>query len=548
MAKNNNLTDYLTDLADAIRAKKGTSDPINPQNFSDEIASIETGGGSGGGGEGDVIFRDYDGKILHMFSASEFLAMSAMPELPTQQCLICQEWNWSLADAQSFVAENGVLEVGANYITDDGKTRLYINILTKARINVPIRFVQTSANAIRVDWGDGSEPQTYSGTTVSASHRYAEIGRYVISLEVLSGELKFPSSSSYCIMGATSTAGSRVYPLMLEKVEIGNNVNTIGTYAFYTCGISSISIPKGVIVASSAFQYSCIKYVAFPSGTIELGSGTFYTCRELENISIPASVSAIQGDAFRGCSALTKIIMPDKVTQIGGSAFNGCRSLEKVVLSKIVSSISSNVFYQCYSLKNISIPPSVKTIGESAFNSCSGLKKISLPSGLSAINPYTFYGCYALEEVSIPSSVATIGNYAFQECYSLKTIEIPLNVTSIGTYCFKMCENLRDIVFPPKVSTIGTYMLQNCYGLTRVVLPQSLTSIAANAFTNAKGVELYDFRACVSVPALAATSAFSGIASDCKIVVPDTLYDEWIAASNWTTYASKMVKASEYTD
>ena len=91
-------------------------------------------------------------------------------------------------------------------------------------------------------------------------------------------------------------------------------------------------------------------------------------------------------------------------------------------------------------------------------------------------------------------------------------------------------------------------MLQNCYGLTRVVLPQSLTSIAANAFTNAKGVELYDFRACVSVPALAATSAFSGIASDCKIVVPDTLYDEWIAASNWTTYASKMVKASEYTD
>lgn len=47
MAKNDNLKDFLTDVADAIRAKKGTSEPINPQDFSAEIASIETGGGGG---------------------------------------------------------------------------------------------------------------------------------------------------------------------------------------------------------------------------------------------------------------------------------------------------------------------------------------------------------------------------------------------------------------------------------------------------------------------------------------------------------------------
>ena len=42
MAKNNNLTDFLTDLADGIRAKKGTTGTINPQNFRSEIASIKT--------------------------------------------------------------------------------------------------------------------------------------------------------------------------------------------------------------------------------------------------------------------------------------------------------------------------------------------------------------------------------------------------------------------------------------------------------------------------------------------------------------------------
>lgn len=49
MAKNNNLKDFVTDIADAIRAKKGTTDLINPQDFAEEIEGI-SGGGSGEGG------------------------------------------------------------------------------------------------------------------------------------------------------------------------------------------------------------------------------------------------------------------------------------------------------------------------------------------------------------------------------------------------------------------------------------------------------------------------------------------------------------------
>lgn len=47
MAKDNNLKDLLTDVADAIRRKKGTTDLINPQDFSAEIDAIESGGGGG---------------------------------------------------------------------------------------------------------------------------------------------------------------------------------------------------------------------------------------------------------------------------------------------------------------------------------------------------------------------------------------------------------------------------------------------------------------------------------------------------------------------
>ena len=45
MAKNNNLQDFLTDIANAIRTKTQTTEPINAQDFSDKILSIQTGGG-----------------------------------------------------------------------------------------------------------------------------------------------------------------------------------------------------------------------------------------------------------------------------------------------------------------------------------------------------------------------------------------------------------------------------------------------------------------------------------------------------------------------
>ena len=41
MSKDNNLHDYLFDLADAIREKKGGNELINAQNFADEIRAFE---------------------------------------------------------------------------------------------------------------------------------------------------------------------------------------------------------------------------------------------------------------------------------------------------------------------------------------------------------------------------------------------------------------------------------------------------------------------------------------------------------------------------
>ena len=278
MAKTDNLTDYLTDIANAIREKKGTTGTINPQDFSIEIASIESGGGGvvTSAPISDVNFLDYDGTILHSYTKEQFLALSAMPELPTREGLICQGWNWALSEAKSYVRDYGILNIGTMYITDDGDTRLYIRIATEGRRTVPLYWSQTATNGVSIDWGDGSAIESFRGTgNKTTTHTYAKCGDYVIRLKVASGcTLGLGSgSSSYSVMGATNTTG-KVYCNMLQKVEIGKNVTSIDTYAFNNCySLSSVSIPSSVTsIGNYAFNgcfgiaiYDFTKHTSVPT-------------------------------------------------------------------------------------------------------------------------------------------------------------------------------------------------------------------------------------------------------------------------------------------
>lgn len=414
MAKNDNLKDFLTDIADVIREKKGTTDLINPQNFSAEIASIQSGGGAVAVSAKAVNFRDYDGTILHSYTKDEFLALTELPPLPTREGLICQEWNWDYADAVEYVSEYGVLEVGATYITDDGKTRLYITIAAEGRMAASLYFNQTVEKGVTIDWGDGSATETLNGTgNVNITHNYNAIGDYVISLNVADG----------CTLGLGR--GDNSYCV------IGNAV----------------------------------------------------------------------GKGLASCNMLTKAIIGKGVTTIDTYAFNNCRSLSSV-----------------------SIPKGITTIGTYAFNSCYSLLSVSIPKG------------------------ATMGAYAFNACSTLSSVSIPKGITTIGTYTFYYCQCISLVVIPEGVVTIGSSSFYYCQCISMVVIPKGVTTINSQAFRDCPSVGFYDFSSLESVPTLSNSNAFQNIASDCKIIVPDVLYNEWIAATNWSssTTKSKIIKKSDW--
>ena len=354
----------LSAIGDSIRAKTGKTDMIPPLNMPTEIASIKTGSSSTPVSENDVTFYDYDGTVVASYTLAEAQALTALPDGPTHAGLTFQGWNYTLEKVKSFTRS---MNVGAIYTTNDGKTRIYIT-LGEGRTS-PLLGCCPNGTVI-VDWGDGTTPDTLTGTSTSTikytpTHNYTSLGNYVISLTV-NGTCGFLGSyinNDYChLLKYSTTADIRniYYQNTITKIEFGDNITSIGEYAFCGCNsITSFTIPDSVT---------------------SIGECAFAGCNSLTSITIPDSVTSIEIEAFSGCNSLTSITIPGSVTSIGGYAFGSCYLLTSITIPYSVTSIEIEAFYSCYSLTSFTIPDSVTSIGNHAFGSCYGMVEYHLKS------------------------------------------------------------------------------------------------------------------------------------------------------------------------
>ena len=102
--------------------------------------------------------------------------------------------------------------------------------------------------------------------------------------------------------------------------------------------------------------------------------------------------------------------------------------------------------------------------------------------------------------------------------------------------------SLTSITIPNSVTGIRDYAFAYCTSLTSVTIPNSVTSIGNSAFEGCTGLTEIDFSTHTTVPTLTSTTAFSNTSSSLVIKVPSALVDEWKAATNWATYADKIVE------
>ena len=385
--------------------------------------TVNVSGGGSGASKKQINFIDYDGTILHSYTKTEWQSVSTLPSNPSHTGLTAQGWNWTKAeiDAQLTACPDGDVWVGQMYITDDGKTRIYIQ-LEEGRLH-PYLGIGVNGTVV-VDWGDNSETSTLTGTSLTtlqtADHTYASDGSYIITLTVSSGSFSFygKNGSAYILRkdNTTTSQANYVYANAIQKVELGSNAN-IGNYAFYNCtSLTSITIP------SSISNFSMFN---------------FYHCNSLVSITLPNTITAIGNSEFNYCGSLVSVSIPNSVRLFAEYALMNCYSLASVTIPNFVTSFSGRAFYGCCALSSVIMPSGTTSVAPYMFYNCSSLAKVTLPNSATAINSYAFYSCFTLASLTIPSSVTSIGNSVFAYCYGMAEYHF-LSITppTLGTDAF----------------------------------------------------------------------------------------------------------------
>lgn len=120
-------------------------------------------------------------------------------------------------------------------------------------------------------------------------------------------------------------------------------------------------------------------------------------------------------------------------------------------------------------------------------------------------------------------------------------------------YLVRSCTSLQTLDLRYLESADGSESMSGfatgCTALKKVYL-NKLSSVGTNglngAFNGCTALEVVNFSEATAVPEIT-TTTFSNTNSTFQIVVPDALYSTWIAATNWSSLASQIVKVSDYT-
>lgn len=308
-----------------------------------------------------------------------------------------------------------------------------------------------------------------------------------------------------------------------------SDAQTTHTYAEYgdymiTCYGSTMttSSSSGLFGQSTSTPNGFCTAIRLSTNITDIGNGSFTCIDNLANITIPNSVTNMASVCLGACSKLNSLTIPKSITDIPYLMCGSSHNLASVVIPNSVKNIGSMAFTSCHALSNVTIPHGVTIIDKEAFCNCVNLTNVVIPESMVSIGVSAFYGCDNLARVVIPNSVVNIDNNAFYRCY-----------------------NLTELTLSNTITTIKSATFQQCYRLSNIILSDNITSIEESAFASCDSILCYDFTKHTTIPTLSSKSAFSGINVACKIYVPDDLYDEWITATNWATYANHIYKASE---
>lgn len=306
-----------TDIKEAIEGK-GVSVPSTTtlDGYADLIDTIEQGGGAEEAPENDVNFYDYTGFRVASYTIAEAKALTALPTPPSHVGLTFQEWNWTLNDIATY--DRQYIDVGANYITTDGKTHIFSRI-TENNVTLSIKG---RYGTISVNWGDGSAEDGYTYTEQAYhvfTHTYADVGAYEIAIGFTTSQNGDYFLSNRHIASSAGWIGISAYEIRYGSHILWTQENQLTNGTSYV-----VSIPADIILEGSQnIQRSFVNTVVLPRNNA-ISFALAYPVA-INHLIFPRSVTVFgHSGYFMYRGAINRLVVPEytDTTAKNGAIFN----------------------------------------------------------------------------------------------------------------------------------------------------------------------------------------------------------------------------------
>lgn len=324
--------------------------------------------------------------------------------------------------------------------------------------------------------------------------------------------------------------------IVTDTAETPSNLNAIDTYTFFGCKkLESINLPASVTEIPGRMFYNCTSLTGLklPSGVTSIGDYAFYHNDAMTSINIPASVTNIGSYAFQYCIGLEEFTLKAGVTY--GTYLLSYSGVKKVTIEEGVETIPDYTFMRTANLTELTLPATVKKIGQYAF-SYSDVAELNLSEGLESIGNYAFQYMGNIKEITIPASVKTVGTYLFRDSKALEKVTFAENsqVTTLGNYTFSGTESLKEVTLPANLAigskTTSTYLFPQS-GIESIKLPAGVTVISDYMFNNCANLKSVEFEATI---ATVGSYAFNG----CFEL--ESIHDASVTADDQGNYANQL--------
>lgn len=361
---------------------------------------------------------------------------------------------------------------------------------------------------------------------------------------------------------------------MLNSVEVGNNITSIGEYAFLNAP-SALNVTwedgsSALSFRSHAFDGYQGSSITIPARTTSFYEECFANTSNLKTVNIldiqkwlmisfgSATSNPLYhpqltdgGNLVLNGTSVSKVVVPSSyygtVTRF---CFAGCRSLTEVDLSdSIITAVNDSAFLECSNLSKITLPSSdTVTIYKDAFKGCDNLVEVEVSSldswvsiaQASADNPLSHNALsHLLINGEAPSGVINgygAPAYTYQNSPNITKVEIdyhnPLGTYSgYAPYVFRNCTGIQSLTSLATLNTtmtLSTSAFEGCTGLKDVHLTYELNQnvskflvLYSNCFRGCTALTNVYIKQDGEVMSSGATNVFEGCVNVKTLLLPD---------------------------